>query len=331
MKYSIATFFICLLLLSGCIETQSSKGSEQSSQTLPTTSSESGVDIEDRVISLFGAVLPEKQLSERIYDERLEKLETARENYEKDPENIENIIWYGRRLAYLGEYNEAIHIYSIGLDKDPDNYKLLRHRGHRYITIRKFDKAIEDLQRAAFHSRPAKNEIEPDGLPNRLNKPLSNTKFNIWYHLGIAYYLKGNYDKAISSFKQCMEFCDNDDLLVANTNWFYMTYQKIGNKSAAEELLEPINSGMEIIEKYAYYQLLQMYRGDVLADDLLDKAERENNSLDPTLGYGLANWYLYNGQLEKGKTILDRILLSRQWDAFGYEAAEVDDLSLSNL
>jgi hypothetical protein len=48
----------------------------------------------------------------------------------------ENFIWLGRRYAYLGDYTTAISTFSRGLAKYPQSYKLLRHRGHRYITTR---------------------------------------------------------------------------------------------------------------------------------------------------------------------------------------------------
>jgi len=320
-------FLLILIALSACIETQSSKGQEDTPNATPQVpTNPSG-----RMVSLLGTVLPPKQLSERVMGKRLEQLEDARKKYESDPENLDNIIWYGRRMAYLGRYQEAIRIYSIGLDLNPNSYRLLRHRGHRYITVRKFDAAIEDLQRAAFYARPAENKIEPDGLPNRLNKPLSNDKFNIWYHLGIAYYLKGNYDKAISSFKKCITYADNDDLIVATTDWFYMTYRKIGNLPAAQELLAPISRRMNIVENYAYHQRLMMYQGHYQPEDLLDKADRDNDSIDPTIGYGVANWYLYNGQVDIATELIDKILRNPQWDGFGYIAAEVDKVSLGNL
>lgn len=315
-------FFMLILMLTGCLKTQ--PGGENESFDRES-------EHPDQVISLLGTALPPKELPESVNKRREEQLATARAEYERNPRNEENIIWYGRRLGYLGRYSEAIRIYSIGLDLYPNSYRLLRHRGHRYITIRKFNEAIEDLQQAAFYSRPASNAVEPDGLPNRLNKPLTNDKFNIWYHLGIAYYLKGNYDKAISSFKKCMGFCDNDDLMVAATDWFYMTYRKTGNVNAATELLTGISRRMTIIENHAYYQRLLMYKEIYPPETLIDKAERENDSLDPTLGYGVANFYLYSGQVDKARVLYEKVLLNPQWDALGYIASEVDVISLTHL
>ena len=75
----------------------------------------------------------------------MERLEIARSDYEEDPGNADNIIWYGRRTAYAGNYRGAIEIFSEGIEKHPDDARMYRHRGHRYISIREFDRAIEDL------------------------------------------------------------------------------------------------------------------------------------------------------------------------------------------
>lgn len=327
MKHQLTTGLLLLMVLSSCLETQSSKGQEP-----PIDAPSSSVPANrNQVISLSGVLLPEKELGERVRTQRQEQLDVAQEKYEKDPDSLNNIIWYGRRLAYLGRYQDAIHIYSVGLDLFPNSYKLLRHRGHRYITTRQFDKAIEDLQRAAFYVRPVQNALEPDGLPNRLDKPLSNNKFNIWYHLGIAYYLKGNYDKALSSFKQCQMYTDNDDLKVANADWSYMTYRKLGNVAGAKEVIEPIGRRMDIIENYSYHQRILMYKGQYEAESLLKNAEDTDNSIHPTLGYGIACYFLNNGEVDRAQEICQKILKHDQWDAFGYIAAEADMVSLSKL
>ena len=326
MRQSTTILVTGFFMLCACIETTS----RRENQEAPATQTPISTDGEE-VISLLGKVFRELPLSDSERSKRERELMEARTAYETDPDKLENIIWFGRRLAYLGHFKEAIRIYSVGLDKYPDSYKLLRHRGHRYITLRKFDQAIEDLQKAAFYARPHQNEIEPDGIPNRINRPLSNTKFNIWYHLGVGFYLKGNYDKAISSFKKCMEFADNDDLKVAVTDWFYMTYKKIGNNAAAEQLLTPINQRMRIIENSAYLDRLLMYKGTLSAEKLLNRAQSGDESIEPTLGYGIGNWYAYNGRLDDAREVLFRITVGPRWDSFGFIAAEVDLLSLKDL
>src|SRR5688572_3302023 len=47
------------------------------------------------------------------------KLTEGREAYTKNPNNPDAIIWLGRRTAYLGEYREAIKIFTEGIAKHP--------------------------------------------------------------------------------------------------------------------------------------------------------------------------------------------------------------------
>ena len=80
----------------------------------------------------------------------VQQLDTARAEYEANPDDADNIIWYGRRRAYTGDYRGAIEVFSEGIEKFPDDARMYRHRGHRYITIREFDRAIADLEKAAL-------------------------------------------------------------------------------------------------------------------------------------------------------------------------------------
>jgi tetratricopeptide (TPR) repeat protein len=73
-------------------------------------------------------------------------LRSAEKKYKNDSLNDDNIIWYGRRLAYLGYYKEAIAVYTKGINLHPNNARFYRHRAHRYITLRCYDNAIADLK-----------------------------------------------------------------------------------------------------------------------------------------------------------------------------------------
>src|SRR5690554_911985 len=66
----------------------------------------------------------------------------------------------GRLEGYLKNYDDSIRVLSEGLEKFPDDAPLLRHRGHRYITVREFDKAIADFERAAGLVEGKPDEIE---------------------------------------------------------------------------------------------------------------------------------------------------------------------------
>lgn len=52
----------------------------------------------------------------------LVQYEEAKEKYNSNPTNVEALIWYGRRTAYLGRYNDAIAIYSEGIKNTLRNH-----------------------------------------------------------------------------------------------------------------------------------------------------------------------------------------------------------------
>src|SRR5215207_3379242 len=88
-------------------------------------------------------------LPPEVQADREAKLAEAREDLRKNPDDADALIWVGRRTAYLGRYREAIEIFSQGIAKHPDDARLYRHRGHRYITVRDLGPAILDFEKAA--------------------------------------------------------------------------------------------------------------------------------------------------------------------------------------
>ncbi len=277
-----------------------------------------------KIYNLMNEVLPEKSLTSKQRQTYEANLSQAEATYHANQDSLESIIWYGRRLAYLGRYLEAIQVYSDGLRIYPDSYHLYRHRGHRYITTRQLSQAIKDFELAAYYSLKEANLIEPDGLPNKLNQPLSNDKFNIWYHFGLAHYLSGRYDKALSAYSKCQEFSDNDDLKVATTYWQYLTYFKLGNEELASNLLDSIPAQLDLVENTAYHDLLLLFKDEIDAESLTKKATSRDGSINPTLAYGIASKFQHQGTLDKANELFLRIVESTQWDAFGYIAAEAE-------
>lgn len=257
-----------------------------------------------------------------------EKLEAAladaRKNLAEKPDDPERIIWVGRRLGYLWRMHEAIEVFSDGIKKHPEYAALYRHRGHRYISIRKFDDAIRDLEKAAKLIEGKPDQIEQDGAPNSKNIPLTSLHFNVWYHLGVARYLKADNEGALAAFQKCRNFLGgHDDNLVAVTDWSYMTLMRLGRKDEATKLLEPITPEMVMIENAAYHRRCLLYKGLVRQDEFLS-TDLEGDLNLATSGYGLGNWYIQSGIAQRGVEILERVVDGPYWPAFGYIAAETD-------
>jgi hypothetical protein len=279
----------------------------------------------DTVISLLGAPLEPPPMAPESRARAEAQLAEARAAFERVP-GLEQTIWYGRRAAYLYQLARAIAIYSDGIARFPDAYQLYRHRGHRYISTRQFALARADLERAAELAEGRPVELEPDGIPNRLNRPLSTGHFNVWYHLGLAAYLDGDYPAARAAYERCLHYCDNDDSLTATTDWLYMTCRRLGDEGGAARLLEPITPAMELIEDSSYHRRLLLYKGLLTPEDLLappDDADDAELAL-ATQGYGVGNWLLANGDREGAMAIFRRVLATTSWTAFGYIAAEVE-------
>ena len=253
------------------------------------------------------------------------RLDEARANYKARPNDAEASIWVGRRLAYLGRFREAIDWYSEAINKFPNDARLYRHRGHRYITTRQFERAIADLKRAAQLTKGKPDEIEPDGQPNARNIPTSTLQFNIWYHLGLVYYLTGNNKEALASYRECLKVSKSPDRLVATSHWLYMTLRRLGRTREAEIVLVPITHQMDIIENGSYHRLLLMYKGRIFAEALEREALREGSAAGSySILYGIGNWHLYNGRKDAAIRIFQQMLASDQWTSFGYIAAEAD-------
>ena len=280
--------------------------------------------------SLLGRPLvsPEPSAERRAAMEK--ELAAARAEFDKNPAGADAAIWLGRRTAYLGRYREAIRIFSEGIARHPSDARLYRHRGHRYITVRELDKAIDDLSKAASLVRDTPDEVEPDGQPNAKNVPTSTLQTNIYYHLGLARYLKGEFAAAANAYHRCMALSKNDDMRVATAHWQYMTLRRLKRDAEAAKVLETITAEMAIIENASYHRLLMMYKGATEADALLAASKKE--SLDAvTIGYGVANWHLYNGRANRAKAILSEIVNqyeTSQWAGFGYIASEADFVRL---
>src|SRR5574341_1077231 len=89
-----------------------------------------------------------------------------------DPRNIDRIIALGVAQSGVRQYREAIETFSRGLKIAPSNALLYRWRGHRYLSTRQLDRALDDLTRGAR---------------------LDSTIYGIWYHLGIVKFARRDF------------------------------------------------------------------------------------------------------------------------------------------
>jgi tetratricopeptide (TPR) repeat protein len=309
-----------LLLLTGCASAGAS-----SAQTAPGTHGASGAQAAPRMeaLSLSGRPLFTPELTPAALRRMEQELAEARAAYTADADDADAIIWLGRRLAYLGRFREAIDVFTEGIAKHPDDARMYRHRGHRFITTRQLARAVADLEHAARLVEDAPDEVEPDGAPNRYNIPVGTLKTNIWYHLALAHYLAHDFEAALPGWMRTLELSPNDDMVVAASDWLYMTLRRLGRTDDARAVLERITPDMQILENDAYHRRLLMYKGVLTPDDLM-RGDVEDPVQLATYGYGLANWYLYTGDRANAEMLFRRIVQGSSWPAFGFIAAEAE-------
>jgi tetratricopeptide (TPR) repeat protein len=240
-----------------------------------------------------------------------------------DPTSADAMIWIGRRQGYLWRFQDAIATFTKAIERYQNDPRLYRHRGHRYITIRQFASAEADFERAVALIKGRPDEIEPDGAPNPAGKPRSTLHFNIWYHLGLAHYLQGQYDRAYSAYLECMKVSNNDDAVTATSDWMWMTLMRLGRKAEAAKLLERVTPKMEILENQSYHRRLLMYKGLEKPESLLDTAKADDTTI-ATQGYGVGNYYFVTGNTARAREIFQKVTAGAGWNAFGYIAAEAD-------
>lgn len=245
-----------------------------------------------------------------------------------DPDNVTRIINAGIARAAARRFNSAIEMFTRGIEKYPQEARLYRFRGHRYLSLRRFDDAVRDLERAVS---------------------LDSTNYDITYHLALAYYLTRRYADAAAAIENCMAIADNpkwqaveearvnpiwyrscmslktdDDARAAMLDWRYRALRRAGKHADARRLARGIREGWTVDENAPYYRALLLYRGIRDETSTLDSLSSAGELPFVTGAYGVANWHLMEGDTARARALFEQIVATDQWPAFGFIAAEVD-------
>jgi tetratricopeptide (TPR) repeat protein len=255
------------------------------------------------------------------------ELRAARERYERDPSDEDAIVWLGRRLGYVGRYEEAVAVFSRGLELHPESAWLLRFRGHRHITLRRFEDAVRDLERADALAARAPDEVEPDGHPNEAGIPIGTLRSNIDYHLGLAHYLRGDHEAALAAYERGAERARaNPDREVSHAYWTWLTLRHLGRDREARELLAALALDRPLLENHGYQDLLRHFRGELAEDELLRGCE-PGTVEHATRAYGAAMRRHFESDRAGGRARLEALAASGPPAAFGCIAAEAQLLA----
>jgi tetratricopeptide (TPR) repeat protein len=217
-----------------------------------------------------------------------------------DPRNVELLIALGVAQSGARQFREAIRTFSRGIAIAPSNATLYRWRGHRYLSVREFDRAAADLAR---------------GLA------LDSTNYGVLYHLGVLRYVRGDFAGAANAFARAQPLAPDAGELAGATDWRWMSLARAGRRAAADSMLQTRPDSLPTT--IAYRQRLRLYRGEIGPDAVLTPADTSDVAV-ATLSYGVGNWYLVRGDTAQARRWFTRAVASGGWPAFGFMAAEAD-------
>lgn len=217
-----------------------------------------------------------------------------------DRRNVDSIIRLGLAQAGARRYREAIRTFTRGLRIAPENAVLYRWRGHRYLSVREFDRALTDLTRG---------------------NALDSTSQGIWYHLGVVRFARGEFDLAADAFARAQARAPDAGELAGATDWLWMSLMRAGRPGEARAMLERRPDSLPATN--AYVQRLRLYRGEIGPDAVLTPADTGDVAI-ATLAYGIGNWHLLQGDTARAREWFQKSVASGGWPAFGFICAEAE-------
>jgi tetratricopeptide (TPR) repeat protein len=250
-------------------------------------------------------------------------LAEAQARYAQDPDDEDAIVWLGRRLGYVGRYEEAVETFTKGLELNPDSARLLRFRGHRYITLRRFQDAVKDLERARELTAGQPDVPEPDGKANVVNGPIETLHSAITYHLGLAHYLLGDFERALAVYQSGADVTRaHPDRSVSLGYWTWLTLSQLGRADEAQRAIASIDLTATLGESFDYRDLLRCFRGELTEQQVLEGAEKGSVG-EATRCYGLAMQRKVHGDAAGARELWTRAA-GGMHAAFGCIASEVE-------
>jgi tetratricopeptide (TPR) repeat protein len=217
-----------------------------------------------------------------------------------DPRNVGLIIQLGIAQSGARRYREAIETFTRGLTLAPDNALLYRWRGHRYLSVREFDKALADLTHGA---------------------QLDSTIYGIWYHLGIVRFARGDFSGAADAFARAQPRAPDAGELAGATDWLWMSLSRSGRGAQAQAMLDRHPDSLPVANAYA--RRLRLYRGQIGIDSVVTAADTGDIDV-ATLSYGVGDWLLVRGDTTHARDWFQRSVRSGGWPAFGFIMSEVE-------
>lgn len=226
----------------------------------------------------------------------------AAEALAADQRNVARFIALGVAQSGARQFREAIETFTRGLEVAPNDAMLYRWRGHRYLSVREYDKAAADFAR---------------GLA------IDSTNYGILFHLGVLRFVRGDFSGAAAAFAKAQPRAPDGGELTGSTDWLWMSLARAGRLAEANAMLARRPDTLAAPPGYAYAQRLKLYRGELTPETLFSPADTADVQV-ATLSFGLGNWYLVRGDTARARASFERAVRSGGWPGFGFIASEAE-------
>lgn len=221
--------------------------------------------------------------------------------------NVSLIVKLSQAQASVWQSKEAAETCTKALAEHPDNIDLLTERGHRYVALRRFKDAKTDLEHAV---------------------KLGSKNPETFYHLGLAYLFLQDYKSASDAFcDKGFPLAENDDAKVNFTNWCYATSVRAGLKDKANQAIAWVGPTSPTGHSAHYYSLVRFFQKNKTEAEIVPASagsDIESELQFTTIAFGVANWYMANGDTAKAKAYFERIVKGKVWGTWGFVGSEVE-------
>lgn len=237
--------------------------------------------------------------------------------FDVSPERESSFIWLGRRLGYLGRYKDAVEVFSLGLEKFPQSYKLYRFRARHRARSRDFSGAIADYEMGLKNMGGIPDSFEPDGIPNSIGLTISTYRNNLHYYLGQTSFATGDYQRMYDELEKSTQSpiaLPFDDHQIAVVFWQYIALMKLGKKDEAVRVLASLTQAPKLVENHSYYKAAQVLKGKTSEVEILKNG-------DSLAKFALGMTKVFSGNEARGRAILSAVV---EESALGYWPAEVE-------
>lgn len=215
----------------------------------------------------------------------------------RESDDYESKVKLGNLLSGQYRFREALDAYHSAEQIRADDPMLYIRMGGAYLTLRLFHEAKAAYDKSLF---------------------LGGKEKTVAYPMGVWYYLQEKYQEAADCFAKVLPCAD--EMGIAVLYWNALCCMR-GN--LPDKLLAMYHETMQVGHHKAYQSAVEVFLGKISADEMLQKAEQDQNDLDAVVAmYGIAVYLEHCGRAEDAKKTAESLLLRESvWPCISYLAA----------